>query len=147
MLTLVLLALQPVKSQNDKSAENLNLSKGLAIDGYDPVAYFSQSKAVKGKREIAIQQTGTIYHFSTESNRELFKKNPAKYTPAYGGWCAFAMGDSGEKVSINPETFKIVDGKLLLFYNAFFTNTLDSWNKDEKRLYSNANQNWNNLTK
>jgi len=61
-------------------------------------------------------------------------KNPAGYEPQYGGWCAYAMGANGEKVEIDPGTFKIVDGKLNLYYNAFFNNTLKSWNKDEVNL-------------
>ena len=142
-----MLALPPVESQSDTSPENLSLGKDLAIDGYDPVAYFKQSKGAKGKNEIRAQHAGATYYFSTGSSRETFKKKPAKYTPAYGCWRIYAIGDSGDKVSINPETFKIVDGKLLLFYYAFFTNTLDNWNKDEKHFYENANKNRNKLNK
>ena len=65
----------------------------------------------------------------------------------FGGWCAYAMGDNGEKVDIDPETFKIIDGKLYLFYNAYFNNTLNSWNKDEKNLKNKANNNWSKLLK
>ena len=61
------------------------------------------------------------------------------------GWCAYAMGAKGEKVEVDPETFKIVDGKLYLFYNKFFNNTLESWNKDEARLRSNADKNWSKI--
>ena len=78
------------------------------------------------------------YNFSSQANKDLFLKNPASYEPQYGGWCAYAMGYSGEKVEINPETFKILDGKLYLFYNAFFNNTLKSWNKDEVNLKKKA---------
>jgi hypothetical protein len=85
--------------------------------------------------------------FSSAVNKEYFSKNPSKYEPQFGGWCAFAMGDSGEKVEINPETFKIIDGKLYLFYNAFFNNTLKSWNKDEANLKAKATSNWNKIIK
>ena len=71
-----------------------------------------------------------------------FKKNPTKYLPQYGAWCAYAMGDNGDKVSVNPETYKIVDGKLYLFYNKLFVNTLKSWNKDEDRIKAKADANW-----
>ena len=74
----------------------------------------------------------------------MFLKNPSKYEPQYGGWCAYAMGSAGEKVEINPETFKIIDGKLYLFYNAYFNNTLKSWNKEETKLKSQADTNWKN---
>jgi hypothetical protein len=80
-------------------------------------------------------------------NKEAFKSNLVKYEPAYGGWCAFAMGDNGEKVSVDPETFKIVNGKLYLFYNKYFTNTLTSWNKDETNLKRKADANWPKLLK
>ena len=73
---------------------------------------------------------------------KTFKKDPTKYEPQYGGWCAYAMGAKGEKVEINPETFKIVDGKLYLFYNRFFSNTLTDWNKDEAHLKKQADVNW-----
>jgi YHS domain-containing protein len=125
--------------------KHFNLDDGLAIDGYDPVAYFKQSKAVKGKKEFALNQQGATYYFSSAAYRDEFKKNPSAYEPQYGGWCAYAMGAKGEKVSIDPETFKIVNGKLYLFYNQFFTNTLKSWNKDESNLKNKADNNWNKL--
>ncbi len=85
--------------------------------------------------------------FSNALNKEKFLKNPSHYVPQYGGWCAYAMGANGEKVDVNPETFKIIDDKLYLFYNAFFNNTLKSWNKDEKNLKSKADSNWKKITK
>ncbi len=122
-------------AQNEtKRITHFNLERRLGIQGYDPVAYFKQGKAVKGKKELTATYEGVIYNFSMPVNREYFLKNPSGYEPQFGGWCAYAMGDSGEKVEINPQTFKIVDGKLYLFYNAFFNNTLKSWNKDETNL-------------
>lgn len=124
--------------------KHYNLENGLAIQGYDPVAYFS-GKALKGDAKLALKFQGVTYHFSTEANKKAFAANPAKYEPQYGGWCAFAMGDYNKKVEINPETFKIVDGKLYLFYNAYLTNTLKSWNKDEDNLQRAADKNWNKI--
>jgi len=98
------------------------------------VAYFTQKKAVKGKSLITSTYEGVIYYFSTQANKDAFLKSPSSYEPQYGGWCAYAMGSSGEKVEIDPETFKIIEGKLYLFYNAYFNNTLKSWNKDETNL-------------
>lgn len=128
-----------------KRTSEFNLEKKVAIQGYDPVAYFTQKKAVKGKASFATTYEGVTYNFSSQANKELFLKNPASYEPQYGGWCAYAMGASGEKVEINPETFKIVDGKLNLFYNAFFNNTLKSWNKDEANLKKKADANWKKI--
>lgn len=131
-------------SQNDNlRISQFNLENKLAIQGYDPVAYFKINKALPGKKEISTKYKGVLYYFSSKVNLDLFIKNPSNYEPQYGGWCAYAMGNSGEKVEINPETFKIIDGKLYLFYNAYFTNTLKSWNKNEKSLKNKADSNWN----
>lgn len=127
-------------------SKNYNLDNGLAIQGYDPVAYF-KNKPTEGKKEYASQYQGVTYYFASLANKQAFIENPKKYEPVYGGWCAFAMGDTGKKVEINPETFKIVDGKLHLFYNAFFNNTLKSWNKNEKNLKQKADLNWTKINK
>ena len=124
-----------------KRAMEFNFENKIAIQGYDPVSYF-KGKPSKGKKEISITFEGIIYYFSSQSNKEAFTKNPTSYEPQFGGWCAYAMGNSGEKVEINPETFKILDGKLYLFYNAYFNNTLKSWNKDETNLKKKADANW-----
>ncbi len=122
--------------------KQFNVIEGPALQGYDPVGYSNQGKAIKGQREFALNHQGITYYFASAENRLLFKNDPGKYEPEYGGWCAFAMGDTGEKVSIDPATFKVVNGKLYLFYNKFFTNTLPSWNKREPALKANADNNW-----
>jgi YHS domain-containing protein len=119
-----------------------NLDNGIAISGHDPVAYFKENKAIKGKKELAVFHQGITYYFSSSENKEEFKKDPSKYEPQYGGWCAYAMGKDGSKVEIDPGTFKIIDGKLYLYYNKFFNNTLKSWNKDESNLKTKADVNW-----
>lgn len=128
-------------------SKHFNLEKGLAIRGYDPVAYFIQGKAVKGKKEFAVSTNNVVYYFSSAANKTLFEKEPQKYEPQYGGWCAYAMGATGEKVEIDPETFKIVNGKLYLFYNSLFNNTLPRWNKDEHDLNAKAEKNWAHIFK
>jgi YHS domain-containing protein len=125
-----------------KRTKEFNLENKVAIQGYDPVAYFTQNKAVKGKSTFTTTYQGVIYNFSSQANKEAFLKNPTGYEPQYGGWCAYAMGANGEKVEVDPETFKIVDGKLNLYYNAYFNNTLKSWNKDEVNLKKKADANW-----
>lgn len=127
--------------------EHLNTESGLAIDGYDPVAYFVSGKALEGKKELSANIGGVTYRFVSASNRDLFQKDPQKYEPQYGGWCAYAMGATGEKVEIDPETFKIIDNKLYLFYNAYFNNTLKKWNTDEANLKKKADDNWKKVTK
>lgn len=126
--------------------QHYNLSQGgLALQGYDPVAYFIQKKAVKGKKELAVMHQGLIYYFSAVEHKDLFLKNPSVYEPEYGGWCAYAMGAKGEKVEVDPETFKIVNNKLYLFYNRFFNNTLKDWNKDEVALKQKADLSWKKI--
>ena len=124
-----------------QSHQNLN-SKNIAIEGYDAVSYFNANKAIKGVAKNSFSYRGATYQFATVQNLAAFKENPARYAPQYGGWCAYAMGATGEKVEIDPATFKIVDGKLYLFYNKYFTNTLISWNKNERDLKAKADKNW-----
>jgi YHS domain-containing protein len=122
--------------------KQFNTEDGLAIQGYDPVTYFTQGKAVKGSKNYSLYHQGVTYYFSSANNKEAFKNAPAKYEPQYGGWCAYAMGAKGEKVSVDPKTFKVLNGKLYLFYNRFFNNTLTGWNKDEAHLNQQADKNW-----
>lgn len=142
MLLLVLLS--SVAYSQSTRVKHFNLKKGnLAIKGYDPVSYFTENKAVKGSSKITYSHKGIVYRFKNAQNRNRFKQNPAKYEPVYGGWCAYAMGlDKPSKVSVNPRTFKIINGKLYLFYNKLGTNTLKLWNKDERSLKGKADQNW-----
>jgi YHS domain-containing protein len=134
-----------LQAQNNLPVKHFNLEKGLAIQGYDPVAYFMQHKAVKGNPQFAFTDEGVTYYFSSASSKEIFQKEPKKYEPQYGGWCAYAMGASGEKVEVDPETFTISNGKLYLFYHTWVNNTLNKWNKDEMNLKANADKNWKNI--
>lgn len=130
-------------AQADLRKKQFNVSKsGVAIQGYDPVAYFTSNKAVEGKKELAVVADGVTYYFSSTQNKELFKASPSKYEPQYGGWCAYAMGATNEKVEIDPETFKILNGKLYLFYHTWSNNTLTKWNKDEANLKAKADASW-----
>ncbi len=121
--------------------KDYNLDHGLAIEGYDPVSYF-KGKPEKGKMNMSGTYNGATYHFVNAANLAEFKLSPTKYEPQYGGWCAYAMGNTGEKVEIDPETYKIIDGRLHLYYNHLFNNTLKTWNKNEKLLKSKADANW-----
>ena len=123
-------------------AREINIQDGFIAEGYDLVSYFEQ-KAVKGKSEFKTTYQGVQVQFSSQANLDKFKAAPEKYWPQYGGWCAYAMGVDGSKVEINPKTFEIRDGKLYLFYNAFFINTLTKW-QDEgaEKLRSRADSFW-----
>ncbi|WP_343695689.1 YHS domain-containing (seleno)protein [Flavobacterium sp.] len=147
LLLLILISGSSFAQNDAKRISQYNLENKVGIQGYDPVGYFNQGKAVKGKKEISVSYQGVTYNFSSAENKNAFLKNPSKYEPQYGGWCAYAMGSTGEKVEINPETFKIVDGKLYLFYNAYFNNTLKSWNEDQDNLKEKADTNWKKIYK
>lgn len=145
LLPLVALLMSFGVAAQPATRSHYNVEKGLAIQGYDPVAYFSQQKAVKGRKEWSSAFNGITYYFSSAANKKLFDQDPARYEPEYGGWCAYAMGATGEKVEIDPETFKVVDGKLYLFYNSLFNNTLPKWNDDERALKTRADKNWKSI--
>ena len=146
LLVTVLILSTAISFSQDATAirkKHFNLSKsGLAIQGYDPVAYFENNKAIEGKKEFSVNHQGAVYYFLSAENKDAFIKDPSAYEPQYGGWFAYAMGKNGEKVNVDPETFKIVNGKLYLFYNRFFNNTLTNWNKDEANLKTKADVNW-----
>jgi YHS domain-containing protein len=145
MLAATLLYCNNAAAQAVIRTKEFNIEKGVAIQGYDPVAYFTQNKAVKGSKQMAAIAEGITYYFSSAANKELFIKDYKKYEPQYGGWCAYAMGASNDKVEIDPATFKIVNGKLYLFYHSWVNNTLNKWNKDETNLKATADKNWATL--
>lgn len=127
--------------------DNVNTKKGVAAEGYDVVAYFS-NQALKGKDSYSYTYQNVDYRFSSEENLTTFKNNPTKYIPQYGGYCAYAIAIKGEKVGINPKTYQVVDNKLYLFYNSWGVNTLDSWNKEGKeKLKMQADTNWEKIAK
>jgi len=142
ILVLLILAIDNLGAQEmETRTKQFNLKKTIILEGYDPVSYFD-NKPLEGKEELKATYKGVTYLFATANNVTKFKANPEKYEPAYGGWCAYAMGETGEKVKIDPETYKIVGGRLYLFYNFWGNNTLTAWNKNEGSLKATADQNW-----
>lgn len=123
---------------------NLGADK-LALKGYDPVGYFTQNAALKGKKEFSAQHRGVTYQFASAEHKKLFAESPEKYLPAYGGWCATAMA-KGEKVEIDPTNFKVTSGRLFLFFKAFYANALKEWNKDEAGQTAKADANWKKIS-
>ena len=124
--------------------KHFNTDDALAIEGYDPVSYFL-SKPQEGSKKLSYSYRGVTYYFASNDNLQKFKTSPEKYEPAYGGWCAYAMGKTGEKVKVDPETYKIIDGRLYLFYNFWGNNTLDDWNEKETPLKAAGDLNWKKL--
>lgn len=124
----------------DGATAHANVEGGPAIQGYDPVSYFG-GKPERGSEKFESSYRGVSYRFASAANRAAFNAEPEKFVPAYGGWCATAMAE-GRKVEINPERFKIVGGRLLLFYKALFGDALADWNKDESGLKPKADRAW-----
>lgn len=92
--------------------------EGVAIKGYDPVAYFTMSKAYKGKPEITYEWRGATWRFVNEEHRAMFAENPEKYAPEYGGYCAWAVS-RGSTADIDPQAWVIHDDRLFLNLNGF----------------------------
>ena len=117
-------------------------ANGIAIEGYSPVAYFTEGKAVKGSPDFAVDHDGVTYHLASAEEQRRFRANPEKYVPAYGGWCAFGMSVQ-DKFPVDPENFKIVDGKLMLFLRNPKVDALSLWNKgNEDELRRKAEAHW-----
>ena len=111
---------------------------GAAIRGYDPVAYFTEGKPVKGKTEFTHQWKGATWRFASAANRERFAAAPEKYAPQYGGYCAYGVA-SGYTVKTEPDAWSVVEGKLYLNYDR---NVQASWVKDIPGYIRKADANW-----
>ena len=111
---------------------------GIAMGGYDPVAYFDGGKPTPGVATISASHDGARYLFASAEHKSEFLKNPEKYLPQFGGFCALGTA-FGEKVDGDPKTGQVVNGKLYLNYN---TKALDLFNKDQSGTITKANANW-----
>lgn len=131
------------QSENASRRRNYNQENFIALKEFDPVSYF-KGKPARGTEKIQFDYVGITYYFSSEANRDQFKKNPAQYEPAFGGWCAYTVATTGERVRVDPTAYKIVDGKLFLFYNFSGDNRLRKWNdsKNQKNLIVAGDKNW-----
>jgi YHS domain-containing protein len=139
-LTILLLAtMLPALAQN-KSLLNLDKA-GVAIQGCDPVAFFADNKPVKGKAEFPAKHNGATYLFASKEHRDAFKADPAKYEPAFGGYCAYGVS-RGKLVEIDVDAFQIVGGRLLLQYSK---GVRKDFNEDAKGNLAKADANWPGL--
>ncbi|MEP0265273.1 YHS domain-containing (seleno)protein [Dokdonia sp.] len=121
------------------------LKKGYVAEGYDVTEYFN-NKAVEGNKEFTTTYDGVKFKFASQANLDKFKASPDMFLPQYGGYCAYAVADKGKKVSVDPETFEIRDGKLYLFYNSWGTNTLEKWIEEgPEKLKGQADAAWNKV--
>ena len=141
LLAAVLFAVQDARAA--KSEVFTGLEKGVAVGGYDPVAYFSDGKPVKGSQSIALEYKGATWRFSSEANRSKFESDPGKYAPQYGGYCAWAVS-RGYTAKGDPRAWTVVDGKLYLNYNLDVRST---WEKNIPGNIAAANSNWPKVLK
>lgn len=118
-------------------------SQDGAINGYDPVAFFKEMKAVKGKNEIVFEWKGATWHFASQENRKTFQADPERYVPQYGGYCAYGAAH-GHKAATQADTWTLVGNKLYFNYNQ---DVKKDWMKDQKELIRKADINWNELKK
>ena len=112
---------------------------GLAIDGYDTVAYFTENKAVKGKSSYTHKWNGATWQFSSAKNQALFEANPERYAPQYGGHCAWAIAEKNYLFKIDPERFDFYGGKLYLNYDK---STQKKWGKDRAGMIKRGDANY-----
>lgn len=113
-------------------------TKNGAINGYDPVAYFSDGKPIKGLDSIAINWHGATWHFADIGHRELFAAEPEKYAPQFGGWCAYGWSKD-YAAKIEPQAWSIVDGRLYLNYNQ---DVRKDWKKKRAEYIHSAQMNY-----
>jgi hypothetical protein len=135
----LLLGAAPVVAK-DKPVNSTTFGN-VALHGYDPVAYFSEHKPVEGKKTIAFEWKGATWLFANEADEALFKANPDKYAPQYGGYCAYGVSKK-KLVDIDPEAWEIVNEKLYLNYSK---KVQETWRKERDADISQANENWPQL--
>ncbi len=112
--------------------------RGRAIGGYDPVAYFTDGRAVEGKSAFTAKWMGANWRFASAANRDLFVAAPDKYAPKYGGYCAYAVAQNST-AKIDPRAWTIVNGKLYLNYSFDIQKT---WSADRDAYIAAADKNW-----
>lgn len=123
--------------------------KGVILEGYDAVSYFQGSAPKKGNDKFQTKIGDVTYWFANEDNKNTFLKDPKKYEPAFGGWCAYAVADSKAKVEVDPKSFVIQDGRLLVFYDGWLGDTRKKWTTTKDKTASvflkEADTNWTEI--
>lgn len=117
--------------------------EGLAVHGYDVVAYFKDSRPIKGSAQFEYEWMGTKWRFSSQENRDAFAASPAQYVPQFGGYCAWAVGHN-YTADTDPDAWRIVDGKLYLNYNRSMQR---KWEQDRSKWIDEGSRNWPGLHK
>jgi YHS domain-containing protein len=140
-IAFLLLTVVPFLFADSKSDPVNHTKAGVAIQGFDPVAYFSDAKPVKGDARFTYAWHGATWQFASADHRDLFAKDPDHYAPQYGGYCAYGVSEN-HTVDIDPEAWKIIEGKLYLNYSQRIRN---NFLKDPADRIQRADRNWPSL--
>jgi len=130
--------------------KEFSLKKQVMLKGYDVVSYQLPNGPEKGNASYQVEYKGVVYYFVNTANKNTFLADPERYEPLYGGWCAYAMLE-GDKTKANPESFKVVDGRLLVFYDGLWGDTLELWNEmltaemTDQTLIEKADARWESI--
>ena len=123
-----------------------NTKKGFVAEGYDVVSYFTKKAPLKGNKKYEATFENAKFRFATQEHLNLFKENPKKYIPQYGGYCAYAVAAKKTKMYIDADAYEIRDGKLYLFYSSWLGSKLKDWQtEDTKKLQEKADKNWQEI--
>jgi hypothetical protein len=136
--TLLLAALVALPAAASARAQQVNAEAGLGIAGHDPVAYFTETRAVAGRADVTAVHQGVTYRFASAANRAAFLADPGTYLPQYGGYCAYGMA-RGYKAVVDPAAFTVASGKLYLNYNRSIAGL---WQGNRAREIQRADAHW-----
>lgn len=136
-LTLAGLGVLPALADPEKNLVNMD-DHGIALQGYDPVSFFTQDKPMKGKTELHSLYQGATYLFASQEDKTAFEANPAQYAPQFGGFCAYGVSQ-GHTAQVKIDAYQIVDGKLLMQYDQ---GVRDLFNQDKIGNLAKAQANW-----
>ncbi len=133
-----------VAAEADRDTSFYNLGEGgLALEGFDPVAYFDEggAAATRGLASLSLEHDGVVYHFASDENRQLFVGNPGKYEPTHGGWCAYAMSKD-VRYKVDPQAFLLSEGRLTLFADLDYVEFDGKWVPEQHESLALADKNW-----
>jgi YHS domain-containing protein len=135
---LLFAALLPATAHADQAPVHTGLLSNVAVGGYDPVAYFTDGRPVRGVAQFRVTHQGYEYRFASADHLATFRANPSRYVPQYGGYCAWAVAN-GYTAAGNPQNWRIVDGRLYLNYN---DEIQTRWERDIPGFIRAGNANW-----
>lgn len=141
LVATVVLALPTAVFASSKSLNTTTFGH-VAVHGYDPVAYFTENKAIEGQKQFSFEKDGATWRFANQANLDAFKASPEKFAPQFGGYCAYAVSQ-GKTADIDPQAWKIVNGKLYLNYSKKIQ---EKWEQDQARYIVDADKKWPQLS-